>query len=86
MDKTIEIIVVAMVAITAAMILVFMVQSESDGFLDFVDEQTSNAQDSIENQQQDSDSEDDSALRDCPEGEVPNSQGVCVSQESPGGL
>lgn len=44
MDKTVEIIVVAMVALAAAMILIFMVRGQSDGFLDFANSQTSSAE------------------------------------------
>ena len=43
MDKTIEVIVVAMVAIATAAALIFMVQGQSDGFLDFTQGETSSA-------------------------------------------
>lgn len=47
MDKTVEIIVVAMVALAAAMILIFMVRGQSSGFLDFANSQASNAECSV---------------------------------------
>lgn len=43
MDKTIEIIVVAMVAIATAVGLMFMVRGQSDSFLNFADGETSSA-------------------------------------------
>jgi hypothetical protein len=44
MDKTVEIIVVAMIALVVAMILIFMVRGQSDSFLNFANSQTSDAE------------------------------------------
>lgn len=43
MDKTIEIILVAVVAIVTASILLFLMQGEADSFGDFLDSQSSDA-------------------------------------------
>ena len=44
MDKTIEIVVVAMVVLVAATVVLFLFQDQTDGFGNFLDNQQSGAQ------------------------------------------
>lgn len=98
MDKTIELVVVAMVILVAATILLFLVQDRTDSFGGFLDNQQSSAQcDLLKAQErcEEFDSKNcngscpDSSqnnVPDCPEGEVPNGQGRCTSEDSVTGL
>ncbi|MBY6293959.1 hypothetical protein GLU60_01065 [Nanohaloarchaea archaeon H01] len=43
MDKTIQLVVVAMVAISAALIILFLMQGQTDSFSGFLDSEQSNA-------------------------------------------
>ncbi|MFB6100342.1 MAG: hypothetical protein ABEK16_03640 [Candidatus Nanohalobium sp.] len=47
MDKTIQLVVVAMIAIIAAMVLAFMLQSETDSFSTFLGNQQEDASCSV---------------------------------------
>ncbi|MFB6209806.1 MAG: hypothetical protein ABEJ56_06765 [Candidatus Nanohaloarchaea archaeon] len=49
MDKTIEIVVVAMIALVTALIVLFLVQGQTDSFGNFLDETKSNAKDKAGN-------------------------------------
>lgn len=80
MDEAVQLIVVAVVALAAAMILIFMVRGQSGSFLDIANSQVSEAENTIEEERQ----EEGETASNCPEGEVANSQGECVPEGSTG--
>lgn len=79
MDEAVQLIVVAVVALAAAMILIFMVRGQSGGFLDFANSQVSDAEDTIEEEQQSESSDENTGGSgiDCDEVENPEDFARC---------
>lgn len=102
MDKTIEIVVVAMVILVAATILLFLFQDRTDSFGNFLDSQQSGAQCELLKAQEKcqqfsqkgcsgtcetpSQSSGGSSVPDCQEGYRPASGGGCVPEGSSSGF